>query len=366
MSIFYIYDGLQVTVKCSESNGLSTNKNVKVIKLDNNEITIKLLPKDDHMFCHTVSDDYYVVKGKDFLPIPKTTLNSFEVTYSSKQPIIISGLGLVEGDIKKTENIAIAFRRSYCYTNNWYISDGITVTYKPNKSKTLQDKISKIYKYLTDCYNFFEIKREDKYVINMHEIEENSVGGNGDIYKGVYIYYGFIEDKKNYSMLSNHVIYHEIFHNFNPGFGLNRKGSECMWFSEGFTEYFYRYILYEPNKFKRTCKIYFDFYNVNPHKNLRNENIEFDNDENMRMLPYSRGFIYADYLKEKQGKIFIDKYKDLIKKMYTGQIKFNNDQIGNIFDYGSFKKYIINGQIFKKKNNKNGIDQDIIFDKLFR
>ena len=85
------------------------------------------------------------------------------------------------------------------------------------------------------------------------------------------------------------VVYHEMFHNFNPGFGtLNSNKNDLMWWR-------------------------------------------------------SKGFVCANYLINK-NRNFIDKYKQLISMLFSGH-GMDNIQIGNFLDNKEFDKYVIDGKI---------------------
>lgn len=69
------------------------------------------------------------------------------------------------------------------------------------------------------------------YVINIFYCNYDMADGMGN-WAGCWIYIN-PTSKKSMRLVTKKIIYHELYHNFNPGFGtLNSNNNDLMWFRE--------------------------------------------------------------------------------------------------------------------------------------
>jgi hypothetical protein len=175
--------------------------------------------------------------------------------------------------------------------------------------------------------------------------------GGFKVPNGIFLYLD-VNNKKSIDLAYNHVIYHELYHNYNPNYGIQESGFEAMWFREGFCDWFYRFILYKYNsdEFKKDMEDKISKYENNKYKNITNKefnekykNSNTNTDLELLEHPYNKGFVYCEYLYRRFNKIFIKKYIELIKTILNNE-KYNSDKIGIYFDKASYEKYVVNGE----------------------
>lgn len=347
------FDGDKITLTCDKKVTWICPKNLTIITETDSFIIVKLeKTKGFDLNNAIVQENFYCGKGTQILPAPQmNNILEIRTTYRVMKSMIISGIGLLDNDSSYTivERLPNPYRRFYYLTNNYTKYGNIYIVYAPSTEKRFDDQIVKIDNFINKCNNLFGITDNKIYTVNMIETHLDMAGGYADIYCGTFIYYNR-NSEKSMKLVKKSVIYHELFHNFNPGFGLKNRSYEIMWFREGFCDYFYRYILYnnDEDKFNRDREIFRHNYITNPYINLSNEAIVAKIEENFnnnaaRNMQYYQGFVYADYLRKTKGTVFIDKYIRLINAFLVGNKKYDNDEIGKYFDESTFEKYIIEG-----------------------
>lgn len=341
------------------------NKIHNIVRMTDREIQVQLKNNFD-----VIKDTYYVDernvnqcffgKGSVIFPLPKVKNppSLVKIHYVTSVPILISSIGYVKDSdsLIIEDTFSSIFRRSYFQTDNFINYKNIYLAYPPLQEQILSDMAKNLHVFIKKCYKFFQIEKDFKYLISIFETDKLSLGGFADIYKGCLLYTNtkdnFILDgsgqkHKMIDFLRERTAYHELFHQFNPGFGVIKVDNEGMWFREGFCEYFSNYILNDEIMPSDILKSYLEAYQHNKYKNLTKHEmvellkIEFNTNYELREMPYQKGFCYANWLiKNIPG--FIDKYKEVIRNISNGII-YTEQQIGEILDKESYIKFIING-----------------------
>jgi len=158
---------------------------------------------------------------------------------------------------------------------------------------------------------------------------------------------------------------HELFHNWNGGkIFLGDTGALGYWFSEGFTNFYTRRLLFRaglftPEKYIEDLNEMLSTYMLSPVCNEPNERIKADfwNDEKVQKLPYLRGDVVAFIIDHeiRRTSNATRSLDDLIKEL-LGRVKAGGEQVDNEillgiieeFTSGSFiegiRKVIIDGE----------------------
>ncbi|ARF10001.1 hypothetical protein Indivirus_7_17 [Indivirus ILV1] len=308
--------------------------------------------KDDRLYCYPmVRNNYACFTGVIGLYLPKLSNDyaDFKVTYITNFPLFISGIGRISESVTIISNLYLLKTQLYVFTENYIESDYLTLTHKDD-AYFFMDKnkiIKKISKFIDKCYEFFEIKNKIKFLINYNGFlvengsQETGKGGNGN-YAG--FNYAVTETQKTQELEKELTVYllHELYHHFN-------KSSDYAsnWFSEGFDEYFCRYLSMSHKKFIQECNIFLKKYWLNPYRNskitiMTREN--FWKNKFIEKLPYEKGFVYALYLHQKYKNDFIDKYKKIILELYYNpKMVINNQILKEMLTDDKFNDYIVNG-----------------------
>jgi hypothetical protein len=224
-----------------------------------------------------------------YFPIVEDDNVSINVTYNTNFPLFISGIGKINKSYSHTSNVYYLSKQLYVFTKDYVETDIITLTYKYDSFFFIstEDILLTVTNFIDRCYDFFKLNRDVKFLIN---------------------YNGMITNKDNV-VQSDIKIYllHELYHHFNTS-----DDYQSNWFSEGFTEFFCRYL-------SLTKK---EFTNQNPYKNYNIKvmtKYNFWNNKFIEKLPYYKGFVYALYLYQ-YDKDFLNKYRQIINLIMSSII----------------------------------------------
>ena len=359
-------DRLYKNIKILESNiDFKDGKSIT----SKQEIMIKYTFKKYYDSVHsTIDERFNVIKNGKFLffnamnglPIISNISKNVNITFSTNYNMLISSIGL----LKKNNSITTIFSQEYrrlffVMTNNYFKSKHIYVGYY-DKSQffiDLRKLILKLNKFIETCDKFFNVKNNKIYVISYQDFiyKHNKGSSYGSGY-----YYGFeytnIYPKKPNNIMNHTNIYfaHELYHNYNVSGDIS-----TTWISEGFTEFFCRFLLLSKQAFTIETNRFINYYFFNKYKNIKNSQINEKNywkNENINKLPYQRGFIYALYLYQTYGNKFLNRYKKLIKTVNKlrkhGKYKMvNNNLFKHILNDNKFNDYIINGKTIEIKSS---------------
>jgi hypothetical protein len=280
---------------------------------------------DDRLLLHPfVRNEYASFSGSVGLFFPDIDFGEeINVTYESNYPLFISGIGSIENSYKEITTLNIIAKRLFVLTKVYYAQEKIIITYYPNSYffidlETINDLISS---FLNRCYHFFGYQEDLIFVINYFGFKtDGTETGHGGM--GNYAGFNFlVVEKKSSPSLKFKIkttLLHEIFHHFNKSSG----DYDTMWFSEGFTEFFSRYLSMNLSLFKKQCNKFIINYNLNPYRNSEISFMtkhHFWTNKFVERLPYVKGFCYALYLYRTYGNTFIENYKKIIC-----DIKFDN------------------------------------------
>lgn len=323
------------------------------------------IPKfnDDRLYCYpVVRKDYVCFTGQIGLYIPDIVTDDtkeFTVEYSTNFPLFISGIGKIEKEkeIKIKTTMQKIKTQLFVLTKTFISFSKLIVTYSPESFwfLSLEDIARTVIAFLDNCYEFFDIQDNLTFVVNYvgMKVEDKSstgYGGNGN-------YAGFnylitnteVEEEK----INDYKIYvlHELFHHFNKfaDYGAN-------WFSEGFSEFFCRYLSLNDNDFIIEANKFIIEYMINPYRdagiNIMTRH-NFWTNKFIEKLPYAKGFVYALYLYQKDKDIFLKNFKSIIMDIYDGkQISVTNKYLKKKLNDKNFDRYIIKGEIIELSYKK--------------
>lgn len=358
-------------------------KNKIIVSYDLSEIPIHHDDRDfSYPFCR---DNYFMFHGSIGLPLLSIDeKKDMDVSFDSNLPLYVSGIGHVD----KTKNYILSMSQ---IKSQMYVGTNVCTNYKINNSVdiyfTMYEKsymfieidkiINAVKKFLKRCYSFFDINENTTFVVNYigDKLHKNitSTGHGGFGSRSGFSYFIMFHSKKEISKSKIiDVIIHELYHHFNKSSGMY----DTMWFSEGFTEFFSRFLRLEPNKLKYVSNDFIVKYNQNPYAETsvsEHTKENFWTNRYYEKLAYTKGYVYALFLFQIYGKQFIDNYKKIIKDFYEGKINIDNKTLKKYLDDKYFDMYIIDGKRIKlvtkkiKDVNKIVIDsklQKIIYSKV--
>jgi hypothetical protein len=313
---------------------------------------------DDRLYCYPmVRKDYACFTGSIglYFPLVDDDHVNFDVEFISNFPLYVSSIGLIDTDsssfvtdLRRLKNMLFVFTRHVVEKS------GVMITYRKDAVFFIQvDSIIRhIAKFINSCYEFFGISEREKFMINYNGMIVEPGGGTGYGGNGNYAGFNFliteaeskIKKKKRDSIKI--MLLHELYHHFNKS-----GGYESNWFGEGFTEFFCRYLSLSESKFKDECNKFLTQYHMNPYRNSGIEIMtrhNFWNNKFVEKLPYAKGFVYAFYLLQKYGDIFIERYKKIITDSYNDPlIRLDNALLKEYLKDEYFDRYIINGETIK-------------------
>ena len=340
-----------------ENDKIILSKNKKQIKY---KISDKIVNyQDDRLYSHSmVRKNYACFSGNIGLLFPKFDDNvDLKITFMTNFPLVVSGIGEIEKEFSYISTLEILKNQLFILTCEFIRGDNLTITYF-NKS-IFFIKIQEIYlivqKFLSRCYKFFKIRENLHFVVNYVDFvptgETTGYGGNSN-YAG-FNYLVTIE-KTTSKIIKNIkiILLHEIYHHFNKS---NNSDYGTTWFSEGFTEFFCRFLSMKSFAFARECNHFIVKYMSNPYRNYPNTIMTKNNfwkNKFIEKLPYTKGFMYALYLYQKYNGIFIKRYIKLIQDIKIKNIYTDNKTINKYLSDTKFHDFIIKGATIEIKSKK--------------
>lgn len=222
--------------------------------------------KDDRLYCYPMVREeplYACFSGIIglYLAVLEDDFVNFTITFKTNYPLFISGIGKIDiNKIEKsktmTSNLYYLTKQLFVFTKNYIESQNgiVTLTYKSDAFFFIDPNeiVSIVSDFIDKCYDFFDLKKDVKFLINyngylIEDSETTGYGGNGN-------YAGFnylVTEKERTDELCNKIkiyLLHELYHHFN-------KSSDYLsnWFSEGFTEFFCRYLSLPQDEFIKEC-----------------------------------------------------------------------------------------------------------------
>ena len=319
--------------------------------------------KDDRLYCYPMvrnEKEFYAcftgVIGL-YLPSVEDDFVTFSITFKTNYPLFVSGIGLIEDQKTLKTNLFKLKNQLFVFTKSYEDSENVLLTYKKD-SYFFVDKelmIKNVSDFIEKCYSFFCLKEDVKFLVNYNgyllDKKETitGYGGNGN-YAG--FNYLVTEKRKTKEIQEKINIYllHELYHHFNRS-----SGYQSNWFSEGFTEFFSRYLSMDKKSFIKECNKFIELYWKNPYKNskidiMTREN--FWNNKFIERLPYVKGFVYALYNLQRYKTEFIERYKTIIVNRYKNpQLKEDNALLNDYLKDDNFDKYILKGKTIKIKGD---------------
>jgi len=388
VSIEIIFEPNHLTFTTSEPCDFKLNDLHEPLKISDKKIILKFKPHEydaKEPNRPIIGENMFTGKGDEIFPIPgfKKQIDNCVVRYKNLLPVdlIISGLNPIKSKdtFEESGPIFTPFRRFYgigLLTNKKKHAVQVLfvnpLIYSEQSSKKKYDDIDwtkmrkNVYKFLTQCNKFFGFDNKKKTDIILFVYlcpNKKTAGGRAGILGGVWIHYDPLYEYSVWS-IRKRIIYHETYHQYNPGFGTIKKNEDLLWFNEGFCEYFYRFIR-KPSHMKqsiiRKIKKYVGFFSESTNEyagkykhNLskqqkigeKEEKDQIQHQKKIRLMlyPYYQGFCYAHYLYIKTESDFVNKYKSIIVGFQQGGPRMDNTQVGEYFDKESFYKYIINNE----------------------
>lgn len=341
---------------------------------------------DDRLYSHImIRDSYISFTGKIglFMPdVDSNTMINVEIINNTGLELLLSGVGKVTPKVESTTNnprsyqilISNLYSQLFIFTTKYIMSDKIIIGYDHHSHMfiNLDQTVIIIKNFIAKCNKLFKFKDQDKifvigYVGIVTDGTDRGHGGNSN-----YFGYNFlIVDKIDIStdvQNSIHItLLHELYHHYNYTTSSNY---DTMWFSEGFTEFFCRYLSMNKKLFASECNKFYLEYRSNPYCDQPNSIMSKNNfwkNRFIEKLPYTKGFCYAYYLYSAYGKNFIKNYIKLIQDVENLKIQTDNDTLKQYIQDKNFNKYIILGKIINFHTDKNIqtrkplIDFDLIY-----
>jgi hypothetical protein len=376
VEINIIFDQNMITMRSNVKCEFRLNRFHRQIEISDNHIIVEFIysPFDTKdLNKPIIYKNFFCGKGADLFPLPSfpnTTYpnyQKFKITYEqvdNLDRIICSGIGGLTKLVTEEGILALPFRRYYCrpqHTTEW---KNVIICHMDDRQDSNQYKIlqsidlfnsivKKIANFIKNCNLFFDLDcGQTVYTVNILTKSGTRIGGGVGGLEGCWIYYD-PDDIHAVRLIKKQIIYHELFHIWNPNFGVDSKSYEVMWFREGFCEYYYRIIRMKTGKrMKKTIERYKRLYRSHPCYGMKlmrwvelTEHNPNDGGVNSNMMyPYYQGFVYANYLHD-LGDYMVMRYKQLIKTFkQSNTVRMTNEQIGEYFDKESFERYIVNGE----------------------